>query len=221
MAIKVQDILDEVAGDIQDTGKVRTTNERLLEFYNNALLQVVIVRPDANAVTKNIALVSGTKQTLPPGDMRLLDLTRNMGALGNTPGAAVLQGNLDAQNRFNPDWHTETGSPDIEEWFYDYRRNPTAFYVSPPAVEPTYVEVSVSTSPAIVTDPQTNMELIDIYKGPVMSWMKYQFYMRQTESQFAVLKAREHKEAFYQTLGIKYEAEKTVAPAINKVPNTE
>src|SRR3990172_11887436 len=105
MAITVQSILDEVSGDIQDVNKVRTTNTRLLEFYNNALLQIVLVRPDANADTKAVALVAGTKQDLPAGDIRLLDVVRNMGIAGNTPGNAIQQGDMDTQNRYSPGWH--------------------------------------------------------------------------------------------------------------------
>jgi hypothetical protein len=214
MTITVQSILDEVAGDIQDTGKVRTTNARLLEFYNNALLQVVIVRPDANADSKAVALVTGTKQDIPDGDIRLLDVVRNMGVAGNTPGNAILQGDMDTQNRYSPGWHSAAGSQVVEEWFYDFKRNPTVFYVSPPVTTPCYVEMTVASSPTTVTDPNTDMEFEDVYKGPVMHWMKYLFYVRQTESAFALNKAITHERSFYQSLGIKYQAEKLVAPPV-------
>lgn len=214
MAIKVQDILNEVAGEIQDPNKVRTTNSKLLEFFNTALLQVVLVRPDANAKTKSISLVAGTKQDLPDGDLRLLDVTRNMGATGSTAGNAILQGDMDTQNRYNPAWHTAAGSATVEEWFYDPKRNPTVFYVSPPVATPCYVEVVTAAAPAKVTDAETNMELDDVYKSPVKDWMRREFYFRQTESQFALSKMRAAEQSFYQSLGIKYQAEKLVAPPV-------
>src|SRR3990172_6745537 len=195
MAITVQSILDEVSGDIQDVNKVRMTNARLLEFYNNALLQIVLVRPDANTDTKAVPLVAGTKQDLPAGDIPLFDVPRNMGADGNTPGNAILQGDMDTQNRYSPGWHSASGSQVVEEWFYDYKRNPTVFYVSPPVTAPCYAEISVASAPTNVTDPNTDIEFDDVYKVPIMEWMKRDFYFRQTESQFALSKSRAHEQS--------------------------
>lgn len=214
MTIQVQSILDKVAADIQDKDKVRTTNTTLLGMYNDALLQVVLVRPDANAVTKSVALVAGTKQALPAGDLRLLDATRNMGTDGLTAGNSVVQGDMDTQNRYNPSWNTATPSAVVQEWFYDFKRNPTVYYVSPPVSTPCYLELSVSSAPVTVTDPTTNMDLDDVYLGPVVSFMKYLFYVRQSESAFAMNKAVAHERSFYQSLGLKYQVERLVAPPI-------
>lgn len=216
MTIQVQSILDKVAADIQDAAKVRTTNATLLGFYNDALLQVVLVRPDSNANTKSVALVSGTKQSLPAGDLRLMDAVRNMGTDGNTAGNTVVQGDMDAQNRYSPSWHTATPSAIVQEWFYDFKRNPTVYYVSPPVSTPCYLELNVSSAPVTVTDPATNMELDDVYLGPVMHWMKNLFYFRQTESAFALNKAVASERSFYQSLGLKYQVDRAVAPPVKQ-----
>lgn len=153
-----QEILSRAAIILQDTTNVRWPYDELLRWLHDGQRDIVLLKPDAHTKSEAMVLaISETKQNLPTGGIQLLDVVRNMGTGGSTPGRAVTRTEryiLDAQR---PNWNTETGSATVKHYMFD-ERNPKVFYVYPPqpAASPGYVEVVYSASP----DP-----LIDTWKA--------------------------------------------------------
>ena len=58
-------LLTRIRNVLQDTTNVRWTDIELRDYINDAQREIVNLRPDSSATTSNIALVAGTKQTLP------------------------------------------------------------------------------------------------------------------------------------------------------------
>jgi len=86
-------ILDKAEVLLLDPTNVRWPRNQLLDYLNDGQREVVIYRPDASMEDRVVALVdASTRQTLPANGLRLLDVVRNMGTDGATPGAPLLTG---------------------------------------------------------------------------------------------------------------------------------
>lgn len=131
MAVAAITLIQLVAAELQDTDYVRWAKSRLLDYLNDGELATVLVKPEANAVVQSISLVAGTKQTLPAGGLRLLDVYRNMGADGATPGARARMSTRNAHEAVFPSWHSSTAAAAVKEVFYD-ELVPLRFWVHPP-----------------------------------------------------------------------------------------
>ncbi len=137
----VSAILDRVSEVLQDKGRVTWIESDLLAWFNEAQRAVAQVRADASSVIGNITLVAGTKQTLPTGGRRLIDVRRNMGTDGATPGRVIDLIAEDDLDRFNPDWHTDTAAAVILNYMV-HDMVPGTFYVYPQTDGITRVEAA-------------------------------------------------------------------------------
>jgi hypothetical protein len=124
-------IIAKASGILQDASNIRWTAAKMLEYLNDGIRDTVIANPTAYVINGNLDLVAGTKQTLPAGTILLIDITRNMGAGGTTPGRVprfIDRKEIDAEH---PNWHTDTASATVKHWIYDNRDKGT-YYVHPP-----------------------------------------------------------------------------------------
>lgn len=191
----------------------------LLPILNEAQRAVVLARPDANAITEVLTLVAGTKQAIPTGAFRLLDVTRNMGAGGATPGQAINFSDRRSQDLYNTSWHSDTAVSTVSEVFYDAERDPLIFYVSEPlAASPVCtIEVASSKTPTDVTDIVSGtLALVDVYQPAMAEWMMYQAYLMPNDNPQYLQLAAGHLQVFYSLLGIKAKADAFVKPEGDK-----
>jgi len=138
--MQAQDIITKVQGILLDSSGDRWLDTELLGYLNMAIKQTIILKPDASTKTEAVQLVSGTRQSLPATGYQLIDVIRNMGADGNTPGRIVRLLRRQTLDNSDPDWHT-TENAVVQHYTYD-EREPRNFYVYPgqPAT-PSYVEL--------------------------------------------------------------------------------
>lgn len=220
MAIKVQVLVDDVRNTLLDEGSTkRWSDDDLTLFYNSAVLQLALVRPDATAKTASVLLAAGTKQSLPSDGLRLIDIPRNMGADGNTPGSAILRAKREQLDAYNRNWHTEAASATAKNFTYD-ERNPKVFYVTPKNDGTGYVEVAYSAAPARVASANigtTDIAVDDVYYGALKDWMLREAYQIEI-SLVSEQRARTYERSFYQSLGLKYQADRAAAPNAQAVP---
>ena len=124
----------------------------LLDFLNAAVLAIALQRPDATARTATVLLAPGMRQTIPKGALTLIEVVRNMGADGETPGAAVSLVNPDIMLAWaNP----RSTSATVDNFANDRATNPQQFYVFPAVPEDAdvHVELTYSAEPKRVTEP--------------------------------------------------------------------
>jgi hypothetical protein len=188
-----------------------------LEWLNDAQRAVVIVRPDANSAVANLTLALGSRQALPAAGIRLLGVTRNMGADGNTIGKAIrFTQELDLQGALNPDWFTTAPASPVREVFYDEKRDPLGYYVNPPALAGWKIEANVANTPTDVDNTTAVgvkvITLPDIYSGPMQSWMLYRYYALATQALNQLQRAQWHFKAFFNLLGVKVQADMFTGP---------
>ena len=192
---------------IQDATQLRWTQPEFLRWLSEAQREVVIRRPAANAVILVQPLVAGTKQALPAEGYVLLDIVRNMGTDGVTPGRPVRAVDRDQLDREIPGWHSEINrnrDAGIRSYTYD-ERTPKIFYVYPqPApAKLVQVEMAVAMMPADVTADTSVLPLGDEYMGTLANYVLYRFYGKDAEasSSQTLALAQQYYQAFTTAIG--------------------
>lgn len=215
MTILAQDLINDIADELSDSGHVTWSAAELLAYLNAATLRVCLLRPDASSSVENMLLVAGTKQTLPTTARRLLDINRNMGSDGLTPGKIITATDQRSMDLYNPTWHTDTAKTSIDHFMYD-EETPDVFYITPPAHATTnvYVEVKLANNPAIITDAAAeNVQINDVYRPALEHWMLYKAYGKETDSAHSVAEAKFHFQAFNQLFGLKGQVDRAYSPS--------
>jgi len=201
--MQASSILSRVQDILQDTTGARWPEPELLRYLSDAQREVVLHKPDASSDNRVIPCVAGTRQTIPADGLRLLDVVRNMGTTGNTPGDAVTvigRGVLDSQRR---GWHSEPGGTSIDHFIYD-ARDPKTFYVFPPmSATPGQLEVILSVAPADVTAVGNELSLDPIYSNVLIDYVLYRAYSKDADFAANLERALTHYQAFAQSVGIK------------------
>ena len=197
-----------------DVSQTTWTAPQLLQWVNDALRAVTLVRPDSTSVTASVLLVAGTLQTLTgANDLRFIRVIRNMGANGSTIGNAIRIGDMLAMDLLNPGWHTEAQQSVITEYMYDDTR-PKEFWVYPPAVAPLYVQLSKSVLPADVAAVGDTLPVDDIYGPAVIEWCCYRAFSRDSEETPNWQRAARHFSAFFNLLQVKVNADMAINPNV-------
>lgn len=219
MAITVQVLVNDVRNTLLDEGATkRWSDDDLTLFYNSAILQLALVRPDSTAKTASVLLAAGTRQSLPSDGLRLIDIPRNMGADGLTPGAAIIKAERAQLDTYNRTWHTDAAGI-AKNFTYD-ERNPKVFYVTPKSDGTGYAEIVYSAAPARVLTANigsTNIAVDDVYYGSLKDWMLREAYQIEV-SLVSETRARTYERSFYQSLGLKYQTDRAASPSAQPVP---
>lgn len=197
---------------LQDTAGERWSDTELLDWLNDGQREVVLYKP--NSCVKNIAvkLAEGTKQSLPPDAVQLMDVPRNMGVNGSTPGRAIriaMRETLDSQA---PNWHFSTPSPAVKHFMYSML-DPKTFYVYPPqpASNQGYVELIYGASPGDATLSSV-ISLDDIYQSILLDYTLFRAYLKDTEFAADPGRAGTHQAAYMSALSGKAKVEIGVNP---------
>jgi len=199
--MKVSDIIDRVSRILYDTTKVRWQEPELIDYINDAQMQVVLHRPDANSKNAAISLTTGnSKQTLPAGGIRFLRAVRNMGATGSTPGKALTEVPRDLLDKEDIDWHTKTGTEVLHYVFDDV--DPKNFYVYPSVSSSWQIEIVYSATPTTVTASTDTLDLPDEYINPIMDWVLFRCYSKNSKATGNQQRAMAHLQNFANELGV-------------------
>lgn len=215
MSTTARSIIERAQAQLQDAAGVRWPATELLGWLNDGQREVVILKPNSHVKNIAVRLASGTKQSLPTDGVQLIDVVRNMGADGNTPGRAiriVMREILDAQV---PNWHIATAAVEVKHYVYSLL-DPKNFYVYPPqpAANQGYVEMVYGAAPADATlnGPIT---LDDIYQNVLVDYILYRAYSKDTEYAADQNRAATHQNAYIAALTGKAKVEVGGEPQFN------
>jgi len=210
---RIQDIL-------QDTTSIRWPEAELLRYINDAQREVCNLRPESTATTANVALVVGTKQTLPSGGLRLIKVTRNMSAAGGsaTGKRAVRLVDADILNTQEPNWHDPTVSGDaahtttVKHYIFD-EDDPRAYYVYPGAsTTSTFLEIVFSGAPTDLTATSGTISVDDIFANAIIDYVLFRCYLKDAEYAGNQQRAGTHFQLFSSSLGAGGQAQFNVSP---------
>lgn len=202
-------MLDDAQTVLQDAENVRWSREELLEWFNAAQRAVVEIRHDAYPVTDVVTLAAGTKQSIPAGGHALLNVLRNMGTDGATPGRAIRKVPRELLDVGTPDWHSATASTVTRHYTYD-PLVPHQFFVYPPATGTADVELVYAATPAEVTDENDTITLDDVYANALLDYILYRAYSKDFELAGNAERADKHLSRFTSTLAMKSTADGAV-----------
>lgn len=218
MAISAQSVVHRVVDILQDTTSVRWPVSELVRYLNDGQREVVLYRPDATIKSATVACAAGAKQTLPSDGAKLIDVIRNSASAGTSKAVRMVAREvLDAQI---PNWYGLTGELDVVHFTYD-PRDPKTFFVYPPALTTTRVDITYSAFPTDVTEPADgstyddvsgNLDLPDIYGNVVTDYILYRAYSKDSEYAGNAQRAQAHYGAFANALNIEVQGTTGVAP---------
>lgn len=216
MTVSVSQILSNVSTVLRDTGTSRHwPDTELLAWLNLGQRQIATLKPDAVSRVTQMQLAAGKSlQVLPDGTaaftdasgatllagMKLIDIVRNLGADGQTPGRAVSIVDRSLMDNYNPEWHAGTPAVEIQHFMYN-EKAPRVFYVYPVVhgSTPVWVEITYSFLPSILTSGQS-IELPDEYEGALMDYVLFRAYSKEQDSPVAATKAAAYFESYQSAL---------------------
>lgn len=179
-----QQILDRVRRRLNDMGAVsQWTDDEIFEYLTDAQRAAVALKPDINPHVATVQLVAGTKQALPGDGLVLLDVIRNMGADGNTPGRAITQILERSLDTTNPDWHSADGNERVKGYLYDVRYRET-WYVNPPQpVAAHQVEIAYARIPGVINSGGNQLALAEVYDPAMIAYVMAHAHIRVIAAQ--------------------------------------
>lgn len=210
MATKVVDIIRRAQIILLDETSKRWPNEELLNWYNDAIRQIVIIRPDASTMRYYHTCTNETRQELDADDIRLIEITHNRdGGVIHSISREILDAHF-------PNWHADQTAHSAVQYFAYDERYPRTFYLYP---RPTAgIEIEIVTSrlpaPAVIADFQTDTTVIslhDIYTNPVIDYLLFRAFSKDSKEGSAN-KANNHYQLFKDSIASKSEADGAVSP---------
>lgn len=224
MSITAQSIIQRCVDALQDPTSIRWPVAELLRYLNDGQREVVLHRPDAMRKSAAVALVAGTRQTIPSDGLKLIDVVRNTGGTKR----AVRQVNREILDAQTPGWHGLAGVTEILHFMFD-ARDPTAFYVYPPAassgasVEALYAatptDVSEQAQGVLYTAVTGNISVPDIYGNALHDYIMFRAYSKDSEYAGNAARAQAYYTLFANSLGIEVKATVAVSPIAVGSPN--
>ncbi|MEM5400860.1 DUF6682 family protein [Paraburkholderia unamae] len=198
--ITCTEIINKAATQLLDTANTRWPRTELLGWISDGQRQIVQMQPNASATTVAFPLVAGTRQTLPANGYLLLDIYRNLGTTGTTPGRAiriVSRTLLDAQD---PDWHIANTNPTTKNYVYDVN-DKTAFYVYPPAPGGTYIELCYAQAITDFTQESQTIVIEDTLQTCLLDYVLWRACSKDAEYAPGLQLANMYMSSFMQAMG--------------------
>jgi hypothetical protein len=212
--VKASTIITEIGRQLNDAAQTRWPLADLYVYLTEASRQLVLIQPRANPAVKSVQLTPlNTLQNLPDDSSSLIDITRNMGADGSTPGQVITVADRQALDGLNANWHSAAGSTVIDNYTYD-DRSPLTFYVTPPPVASpqVWVEMVYAIQPADVISMDQDLDVLDVYQGPLIEYMIYRCLTVNAKSDQDRQAAKDHLGFFYMMLDAKDKATMLMTP---------
>ncbi|ENU7738395.1 DUF6682 family protein [Salmonella enterica] len=204
--ITVEEIIGRVSTQLLDLLMLRWPLSELCDYYNDAVRAVILSRPDAGASVETLKCVPGSRQALPAGALRLIDVIRL------TDGNALLPVPRDVLDHDYPDWHTLSGMP--ERYVYS-EITPRVFYLFPAPDESVSIDAVVCRIPDAITisrmEDKTEIRIDDAYVNPLVDWMLFRAFSKDAAGGANAGQAMQHYQAFADQMGIKQNTDRFMA----------
>lgn len=200
---------------LQDEEHVRWEVPELVMWINDGAREIVSRKRSARAVTVALALEGGAYQVLPQRTVQLLDVIRNLGMDGGSPGRAIRRVDRQLMDDQVPNWHAMKPSASIKHFMFD-ERAPTVFHVYPPAVADTQIECLISQLPPFVTEVSDVIDLSSEYMNLILAYVVYRALSKDSEFSNGTVAAL-HYQAFLEGVSDSYEKVTLNSPNANSV----
>jgi len=209
MSVSVLDVLTRARLQLMDDTGIRWTDDELVAYVNDAQREIVLYKPDAVTRNENLALVLGTKQSLPAESIRLLTVVRNNSSTNKRSIRPVPRETLD---RFKPDWHGETAVAEVQHFIFD-DTDQKHFYVYPPNNGDGEVEILYTKHPDTVTA-SDNLEVADGYANTILDYVLYRAFSKDADIPSSSQRANVYYQGFMNSISGKGQIDALVSPQV-------
>lgn len=210
MPLSMQAVSDRVGDLILDSTLVRWTAIERVRWANEAMGAILSRRPAAFARRSVQALIAGTYQTVPADSAMLLDIVRNIAVDGITSGRPIRRSDRQLLDDTDPNWQTGTQKAEIRQYTFDDRM-PKMFYVYPPAIAGTKVEMLDAALPADIAALTDTLQIGAEYMEAVVNYVCYRCHCKDFQYANAAVAAAFYQ-AFETSLGVKGQAQNATSP---------
>lgn len=189
MTILASEIIGKAKLLIQDLDAERWGDPEWLGWMNDGRREVVSIRPTALTKLSQVKLATGVRQSIPADGSTFID----------APGLRRVSIRLmDAQT---PTWRAATQQKAAKAFLFD-PAEPTVFLVSPPSDGTQTIDVRHSAVPQPITasDP---IGLDDLYANPLLDYLLYRAYLKESEFIGNAEKALLYRKAFEAGMGLR------------------
>lgn len=174
-------ILDKAVSTLYDETSVIWNRTVLFNALNEAIGNAAGIRKDIYTRTNSIALTANTvKQAIPADAVVLVNVTRNMGAAGAVPGAAITQVDKETMDRVSPSWTTDTAAAAVIHYMYN-PTEPRTLYVWPMPATAFSVEEVLSYVPPDLTAESDAIPIDDIWEQAILFYVISRAYEKRNE----------------------------------------
>lgn len=216
--VTAKSIIDKAATQLIDIANVRWTRAELLAWLNDGLRQIVLLQPNATNTVASVRLTAGTRQQLPTDGWMLLDVIRNMGTSGSTPGRAIRVIAREVMDGFDPDWHSTTASTVVQNYIYSLE-DQTAFYVYPPSPGTNYIEINYSRQPTDLVAETGVIPVFDIYQSALVDYILFRACSKDGEYTAGLAMAQMYLGTFVSAVTGKESSENKNSPDLQLFPS--
>lgn len=219
--VKVVDLISRAQTLLLDATAVRWAAVELQGWLNDGYREVVTLHPDSNAQTATFTCSAGYRQDITgtyDRAYRVLEVLTNKAATSRKRAVQLVT--RKSMDSMRPGWYNDTPSVNIEKYMVD-PRVPKEFLVYPPATTLAQLEIIYTTVPAPhtltesqLTNPATTevIRLDDIYGNPLLDYMMYRAYSKDSENANNAARAVAHYQAMTTALGFKVQSDESVQP---------
>ena len=207
------DVINRVRILLNDDG-TRWPNSELFYWISDAQRLIGLVRPDAISTLATVSLSVGSKQVLPSGASRLLDILHNVDPNDGTPRRSIKITDRDQLESQDPNWQLAKRKPEVRQYVYD-PRTPTYYFVTPPNDGAGWIELVTQQTPTDITDVSDSLILQTIYLETVVNYVMYRCYSKDNEFASNSAEANSYLQLVLSTLGLKTIKDVAASPAFN------
>lgn len=198
------DILVRAILQLNDVGFDRWSEQELSLYISEGQRVAAEKVPASTAKTAAILLTRGeTRHDLPDEAAILIDITRNLGANGATPGRSITRMGRAHLDQFYPGWHAADGAAVIKHYDYD-PKSPFQFIVFPPAAsdQDVYVEAVYSVSPEDISDMNAPLAVSNRFADALADYAVSRALSKDAEYAGEDGRAAVCMRRFYEKLGV-------------------
>lgn len=212
MPVLASTIIDRVRNQLIDTASVqRWSDGELLGWLSEGQTVIVAAVPDARSVAGTVAMVAGTRQSLPADGIYLLR------AIRNTSGRAVRVVDRDLYDTYNPTWHSATAATEAHTYMFD-DSEPTIFYVYPPNNGSGSLEVRYSALPPDLGSTADALSVDAIYYPALTDYLLYRCYQKDSDFEEGQALSQVYLSAFTTFVQARVAGKAGENPNANRVP---
>ena len=190
------DIFLRVRRHLNDLGSLaRWPNDVLLTYAGTVLRRMAEVAPQTSAEVREVALASGSLQTLPAWAVRFLG-----GVSRSVDGKSIRNVSPEVMDNVLPGWRDDDPDDEITDCVYD-QSVPSEFHVYPPALPGTRIKIRAAAKADDPADPTDSVPMNAMNEVALIHGLLAMCFSEDTDVGDLQL-AAQHWAQFYESLGV-------------------